>query len=348
MHITTTSVTKKLSLLILIVAVLYVGRSLLIPVAIAGLLAMLLLPLSQWLERWKLPKFIAVLCCLLLILALVGTLVWIVSWQVSALIQDIALVRERVSVTVKEVQAFLFNQFGISSERQNDVLFNEQFSVAGIITQALGSMTQLLGEIVLVTAYVFLFLYYRNHLKRFYLQALKPNHRREGYQVLMNITRVSQQYLLGLSKMIGCLWILYGIGFTLIGVKNPIFFAVFCGFCEIIPFIGNITGTSLTLLVSLVQGAELSMLLGILFVYGTIQFIQGWILEPLILGHEVRINPLATVVALVIGGMLWGIAGIFLAIPLVAMFKVTCDHIDSLKAVGFLIGMPSGHKTLRR
>jgi predicted PurR-regulated permease PerM len=131
---------------------------------------------------------------------------------------------------------------------------------------------------------------------------------------------------------------MYSIGFSIMGVKNAFFFAILCGLLEIVPFIGNITGTTLTALMSAVQGAGVPMLVGIVCTYGIIQFIQGWVLEPLILGPQVKINPFATVIALVLGELLWGIPGIFLAIPLVAMFKIVCDHIDPLKPYGFLIG----------
>ena len=138
--------------------------------------------------------------------------------------------------------------------------------------------------------------------------------------------------------MIVCLWIMYGIGFAVIGIKNPFMFAIICGLMEIIPFIGNITGTTLTVLVSAVNGANLNVLGGIVLIYGIVQFIQGWVLEPLILGPQVKINPLFTIIALVLGEIIWGIPGIILAIPITAIFKITCDHIESLKPFGFLIG----------
>ena len=138
--------------------------------------------------------------------------------------------------------------------------------------------------------------------------------------------------------MIFCLWIMYGIGFSIIGVENAIFFAILCGLLEIVPFIGNITGTTITVLVAVVHGASLPMIIGIVITYGVVQFIQGWILEPLILGSQVKINPLFTILALVLGQLIWGIPGIVLAIPITAMFKIVCDYIEPLKPLGFLIG----------
>ncbi len=157
-------------------------------------------------------------------------------------------------------------------------------------------------------------------------------------KVIDSVGHVSQQYLLGLSKMIVCLWVMYGVGFSLLGVKNALFFAFLCGLLEIVPFIGNLTGTTITVLVAGVHGGSFLMLAGIIGTYAVIQFIQGWVLEPLIVGSEVKINPLFTIIALVIGGLLWGLPGIFLAIPLMAMLKIVCDHIEPLKPYGFLIG----------
>jgi len=201
-----------------------------------------------------------------------------------------------------------------------------------------GSAVSVLTNFILVLAYFFLLLYFRSHIRHFILKLFPPSQQSEVSKVLSSVTRVSQQYLLGLSKMIVCLWIMYGIGFSIIGVKNALFFAILCGLLEIIPFIGNLTGTTLTVLVAVVQGAGVPLVLSIIGVYMLVQLIQEWILSPLILGSQVKINAFTTVLALVLGEIIWGIAGIFLAIPLIAMFKIVCDHIESLKPYGFLIG----------
>jgi predicted PurR-regulated permease PerM len=201
-----------------------------------------------------------------------------------------------------------------------------------------GSITQVVTGFILMLVYIFGFLYYRNHIKSFILKLTSPSKRNEMVLIIGRTGKVSQQYLVGLFKMIVCLWIMYGIGFTLLGIKNAFFFAILCGLLEIIPFIGNITGTLLTVFVSALEGSGFLTLGGIAVVYGTVQFIQGWVLEPMIVGHQVKINPFATIISLVIGELVWGIAGIFLAIPITAMFKIVCDHTEALKPYGFLIG----------
>ena len=138
--------------------------------------------------------------------------------------------------------------------------------------------------------------------------------------------------------MILGLWIMYGIGFSIVGVKNAIFFAILCGILEIVPFVGNITGTSLALLGAVAQGGDSSMILGVVAVYFIVQFIQTYFLETLVVGENVSINPLFTIMGLVVGEMIWGIAGMILAIPLLGITKIICDHVPELKPYGFLIG----------
>ena len=123
-----------------------------------------------------------------------------------------------------------------------------------------------------------------------------------------------------------------------IQLGTAIFFAILCGVLEIIPFVGNLTGTALTVLVAAMNGAEAQVLISILIVYGIVQFIQGWILEPLIVGSQVKINSLFTILALILFELIWGIPGVFLAIPLTAMFKIVCDYVEPMKPYGFLIG----------
>jgi predicted PurR-regulated permease PerM len=120
---------------------------------------------------------------------------------------------------------------------------------------------------------------------------------------------VAQKYLGGLGLMIVTLWVMYTIGFTIAGVKNPFFFAILCGLLEIVPFVGNITGTAITVLASVAQGGNMSLIIGILITYGIVQFIQTYLLEPLIVGNEVNINPLFTIAGLVAGELIWGIPG---------------------------------------
>lgn len=338
MTTTSSSIIKKLLILFLVFAGLHYAKDFLMPLTIGAVIATLFLPFSKWMEGKKMPRGVAALMCLLILLALITGIMSLLGWQISGLTNDIPLIKQQALETGRRIQLFIYDHFGISALKQSQLLKEEQPSFSNVIQTMAGSLVYVYVNFILVLVYVFLLLYYRSHIKQFFLKLSPPEQKNEMAQVVNSVAHVSQQYLVGLIKMIMCLWIMYGIGFSILGVKNPFFFAVLCGLLEIIPFIGNITGTALTVLVSAAQGAELPMLGGIVCVYAVVQFIQGWFLEPIIVGSQVKINPFFTIIALVIGQLVWGIPGIFLAIPITAMFKIVCDHIEPLKPLGFLIG----------
>lgn len=344
MTITNTSIIKKLLLLFLVVAALYYGKIFLMPLSIGVVLAALFLPFCKWMEKRRVYRGLAVLICLLVFLTLIAGVGAMLAWQVSGLTGDFTLIKSRALEAGARLQQYIFDNLGIPAVKQLQILKNEQPSITDIVQIATGSLVYIFTNFILVLAYIFLFLYFRTHIRNFLLKLSPPSEQSEMNQVINSAARVSQQYLAGLAKMIICLWIMYSIGFSIIGVKNAIFFAVLCGLLEIVPFIGNITGTIITVSVAAVQGAGFPVLAGIVGTYGLVQFIQGWILEPTIVGPQVKINAFATIVALVVGELVWGIPGILLAIPLVAMFKILCDHIESLKPIGFLIGETESHK----
>jgi predicted PurR-regulated permease PerM len=105
-----------------------------------------------------------------------------------------------------------------------------------------------------------------------------------------------------------------------------------------VPFVGNLSGTAITILVNLAQGASSGVLIGILITYAVVQFLQSYILEPLVVGDRVSINPLFTIGGIVAGELVWGIPGMILAIPIMGMTKIVCDNIESLHPYGYLMG----------
>lgn len=333
-----TSVLKKLLIVFLVVAGLYFAKSFLIPLCIGAVLATLFLPLHKWLHLKKVPNGLSALICLLALLTITTLIFSLLGWQLGKLTSDVALLKTRSVEIINDIQYFLFNNLGISFSQQSEILRNEQLSVAQIAQTIFGSVASIVTNTILVLAYVFLLLFYRAHIKDFFLKLAGEHQQNETELIIHGVTHVSQEYLLGMTKMIFCLWVMYGIAFSALGVENALFFAILCGILEIVPYLGNLVGTILTLLIAAIHGASPMLLFGIVTTYATIQFIQGWILEPLILGAQVKINPLFTILALIIGQLVWGIPGVFLAIPIIAMVKIMCDHVDALKPYGFLIG----------
>lgn len=331
-----------LLLLILAITGLYYAKEFLVPIAFAGILAMLLLPISRKLEGKGWNRGLSVLASVLVLLTVLAGIITLLAWQLNDLAQDIERVQGKLNQFISSLQEFISDRLSISKTRQDKLIEDQQSSSsAGGATAGIAVLKFITGfftNVILVMVYIFLFMFFRSHLKKFILKLVPSSNKTKTLSVIDQSCHVSQKYLGGLAAMIFCLWIMYGIGFTIVGVKNAFFFAVLCGLLEIVPFIGNLTGTGLTILMVVVQGGGGGMVMGVIITYGIVQFIQTYLLEPLVVGAEVNINPLFTILALVLGELLWGIPGMVLAIPLTGILKIIMENIESLQPYAFLIG----------
>jgi predicted PurR-regulated permease PerM len=329
-----------LLLVFLIVAGLCFAKPFLVPFCFAALLAMLFLPLSRWFERKKIPKGLAILFCILLFLSIITIIILGISWQVTDLGKEVTDIENRIRQMVAELEQFISNRFGISANQQEKIVQEQAQNSGGssLLLNIGSSLASFVVDFILCLVYIFLLMYFRTRIKNFIFQLIPTRQKGNAEQVIQDIQHVTQQYLTGIGWMMLCLWIMYGIGFSIVGVKYALFFAILCGLMEIVPFIGNLTGNLLTVLMVVVQGGSTGMVVAVLITYAVVQFLQSYLIEPLVVGAGVNINPLFTIIILVLGELIWGIPGMVLSIPLLGIVKIICDHIEPLKPYGYLIG----------
>src|SRR5215203_1842620 len=250
---------KVLLLLFLSFAILYYAQPFLVPFLIAALLAMLLLPLCARLQK-RMNKVAAVLLSLMLLLTVVSIIIYIISMQVADISDNASELEKNVTEKLHQLREFVTNNLGISEKQQQEIIAQQQLSttcrLSGMITFFFASFVFFLTDFLIVTVYIFLFLLFRTHFQNFVLKLVPAGEKQNAQTIMHDVRRVSQKYLTGLALMIACLWVMYGIGFSIVGVKNAIFFAILCGLLEIIPFVGNLTGTALTLLMVIAQGGS--------------------------------------------------------------------------------------------
>ncbi len=333
---------KVLLLVFLLSLILYHGRPFLVPITFAALLSMLLLPISLKMESWGMNKALSMVLSILLIVLFFAGIISLLSWQISDMSKDAPKIEQSINQKVHEVREYLASSLGISQEKQQEIIQKQQQSsgskISSMLSGALASLGTLLANFLLVLVYIFLFMYFREHLKKFILKLVPKENTANATRIIENSRKVAQKYITGLMLMIICLWIMYSIGFAIVGVKNFFFFAILCGLLEIVPFVGNLLGNALTIIVSLAQGGSMNLVLGILITYALVQFIQSYILEPAVVGSEVSIHPLFTIMGIIAGEFIWGIPGMILAIPIMGIAKIVFDHITPLQPYGFLIG----------
>jgi len=345
---------KAAAILLIIIAataILFFAKEFLIPIAFGGLISMVLLPVTKWLQSKGLNKALSILISIVGLVALFALVIYIISWQVSDVLSNTSEIEKQFTEKKGQVQQYLSDQFGISQDNQQEMMKKQQESSSGnmssMVTGIISGVGGFLTNTIVVLVYIFLFLYFRDRIRGFILRLVNKEEEQNANKTIDGIQQVAQKYIGGLGMMILILWVMYGIGFTIAGVKNAFFFAIICGILEIVPFIGNIAGTAITIIMSMVQGGSTNLLIGILITYAVVQFIQTYLIEPLVVGSEVSINPLFTILALIAGEIVWGIPGMIMAIPLLGMLKIVCDHVEPLKPYAYLIGSNEKKKSRR-
>ncbi|HXD77777.1 MAG TPA: AI-2E family transporter [Puia sp.] len=328
--------------IILSAAILYFAKPVLMPLAIAGMFALVFMPLCRWLEKKGCPAVVAAVCCGLVFSLLVATIVLFVVWHLQHIASDFTDIRQHFSTYLHNIREFLHDRFGMDTLKKNSPLpipvQPDSNGIGKLAASLMGTILSFVITLVLILVYMVMLLSLRHVIRHFILESCPLDSKGKMENVLTQSALVVQQYLRGLAIVIVCLWVMYSIGFTLLGVHTPIFFAILCGTLEIIPFVGNITGSTLTSLMALSQGGGFRMVLGVLCIYMLIQAIQFYIISPMVMRIQVSIHPLFTILILFVGDALWGISGMVLAIPALGVVKIICDHIEYLQSFGRLLG----------
>ena len=338
-----------LLLLVLSGTILYLAKPVLEPLAIASILALVFMPLCNWLEKKGISTTVAALICGLLLTLLITGIGTLLAWHIKNIGNDLSEIKENFSRLTDGWGQLLHDSLGIGSKKpKNSIAAPGTISVGDVSRTASIAIEMFLGvmiDLLLIVVYTIMLLCLRPRIKEFILRLAPADQQARTFSILARCVRVVRQYLTGMSFVIGCLWIMYSIGFSVIGVKNAIFFAILCGVLEIIPFVGNLTGSALTSLMVLIQGGGTGMVLEVLLTYAFIQFLQFYIISPLVMQSQLSIHPLFTILILIAGELIWGIPGMILAIPFLGIAKIIFDNIETLQPVGALIG---GEKIYRR
>jgi len=336
-------------LLILVFGGLYFASSFLIPLALAAVFSMLFIRLCGFFEKKGINRGLAAFICMLIFVFSIALILGLLYWQMGSFTENLDSMKSRLADMVTNARAWVNEKAGIDQKQQQEIVKGQGGQTGTMVASFAGNLISIGVNTVLVLVYMYLCLYYRSHIKQFILKLVPKQETENTADIVHECGHVAQKYLSGLGAMIAVLWVMYGIGFSIVGIESAIFFAVLCGILEIIPFVGNLTGTGITVLSVIAQGGDSKMIIGVLIVYGLVQLIQTYLLEPLIVGEQVNINPLFTIMAIVLGEFVWGVAGMILAIPLLGIIKIICDRVPLLQPFGFLIGpitMPKRRKNI--
>lgn len=329
--------------LIGITFIFYMGQTILTPILMSFLFAVLLLPIDHFLnKKIRLPHTLSVSITVIIFICIFMAILAILAYQISDIASDFDKINKNANIFITDIQKQIRTNFNISLWEQrkymNDVAQDSVKKGKETIGTTLLSVSGTLIDLTLIPIYTFLILLYRTHFIMFLVKLFKKEYHSQLREILSQIKASVQSYISGLIIEMIFVSILTGAGLYFLGIKYFILLGILTGILNLIPYIGIIIAGVLTIIASLTATPDISIIVGILIVNAIVQLIDNNILVPLIISSKVQINALVSIVGIIIGGALAGIAGMFLAIPILAILKIIFDKTENLEAWGYLMG----------
>ncbi len=317
---------------------LVVGKTILIPVTLALFLSLGLSPIVKRLMSWKIPKALAILMTFVIGFIFLGVVGYAIGFAVSDFTSQLPSYQSTFQSHVASTQNLLLQKLSWSSEELSNqissYLSTLGLNVAGTLVTASAATLATFGLTLMLTS---LMLIYRERIKKFFQLIANENQQQEIETIAHRSFKLLPQYILGLVQVIAIMVILCSLAFWIIGVPSPLFWGMIVAILNVIPYVGTVIGLGMVVIFSLaVTGPTVAILAFVMFLL--MQVVDNNFLTPIIAGGRVDVNPLAAILSIIIWGMIWGVPGMILALPILGLTKIICESIPSLRPFAYLIG----------
>ena len=329
---------------VLVVLIAYFMQDFLIPIIFALILSVLIFPIVKFFETYLcFNRIISITISIVLFTTLLFFVFVLIGIQFEEIMSKSDMYYDKIGSKIATLIEQTENSTGIASAdfiEQKDIKVKEivkqnSAKIINFITASGG----ILGDFILSPLYMFLFLLYRNFLIGFvYRVTAGISTKQKTRIILTELYKVQQNYLVGLVSVMVIVGLLNSLGLLLLGIDYAFFFGFLCALLLLIPYIGIIIGSLLPAFIALATKDSYWYAIGVIAIFGFIQFIEGNFITPKITGSKVSLNPLVSIFIIVLFSMLWGVPGMILGLPITASLKVIFDHSEKFKPIGFLLG----------
>lgn len=327
--------------IVLIFLILYFAQSICVPIAFAMLFAIILSGPCKFMEDNRVPKGVAALISLIMALVVVFIVLYFISSQLMSFKNDLPSLGNQLQSSIVDLENWAKQKFNISSDNMRELLHSATSQTLSHTTSLVSfTVSTLSGAaiyLVLIPIYTFLLLLYRRLIVQFLVASFQEKHSEIVYGVLLQTKHVIRNYVAGLFIEMVIVALMNCVGFFILGVKYALLLGVIAAILNLIPYLGIFTACLLSILITFTTN-DAATVLGVAIVLIVVHLIDSNILLPKVVGSKVKINALVTILGVIVGSSLWGVAGMFLAVPIIAILKVIFDHVESLKPWGLLLG----------
>ncbi len=326
---------------VLTVYIMEKAQLILLPLAWALFFALLILPVTQWLEKKNVPRPLAIISVLIIVTGFFGFVLYILAFQIVGLLREAPAVTGKLNEWILSLQTMGEETLGVTNEAIAQQISNSLSDMLNtslvVLRNSLFSAFQTITLISVIPLYIFFMLYYRNLFYDGFL-GLAKNYRMKTVDIISKVNRVVQQYMTGLMAVTVIIGIIFYITLALLGINYALFFAVLLAVFNLVPYIGVFIASLAVILYTIATTDSVFYPIAVLFSLWFIQVVENNLITPYILGSRVRLNPMVALIAIFVGGSIWGVSGMILFIPLLGVLKVVFYEFDELKPVALLLG----------
>ncbi len=326
-------------LLAMVVTVMILAKAIIAPIIFAILITLCLIPICNFLESKKVNRLLAVVLTLLGFILILTGLIITVSVIFSNIFQDLPRITDRLQQGLNTLKELVENNFGFLDLNIQDRLEENASRIISyifsLVENSISSSLAAIGNFFLTLIYIFFLLTYRKGMKNILL-GKKDTDRRSN--MMSEVQATIQQYVFGLFIVILILGCLNSFGLWIIGIDYFLFWGFLAAGLIIIPYIGTTIGGIFPFLYALATTDTVWQPVAIVILYYTIQQIEGNFITPNIIGSKIDVNPLVVIFSMIVGGFLWGIAGLILALPLIGVLRIILNYFDETRPLGDLMG----------
>jgi predicted PurR-regulated permease PerM len=341
-HNNTWSFLKPVQMVVFGSVLLYFGSTLFIPICYGFLIAMVLFPVCKWLERHRWPRSLAITAGLLIVFIIFGIIISLLFIEINVLRHEIPELLNRAKPSLLQLQHWIESVLGIAIVSQNawwqQLLHNLSGNTSTILQSMISATAGGLFTLFLVPVYAALFLYNRELFVQFLVKLAGSSHRHQLQIILAETINTYFHFIKGMIQVYLIVGILNSIGLLALGIPHAILFGMLTAIMTIIPYVGIFISALLPISIAWITKDSIWYPLGVVAVFTFVQYLEANIIFPKVVATQLKVSTWATLVAIIAGGIIWGVSGMILFIPFIGILKIVSDHIPEWGALNILLG----------
>ncbi|HEY5692843.1 MAG TPA: AI-2E family transporter [Cyclobacteriaceae bacterium] len=318
---------------------LYFGKPLFITLGFAVLISFILYPICVWIEKKSYKRITAIFISMMLLSLVLLSICALLVHQFISFWEEWPFIKPKLLESLDLLSTYFSDQWALTREDQN--LWLKQIlntSMPVLVKDLLSAYAFSAVMAIIIPIFSVLILYHRARLVNVIYRMVPVETRIDIKNILSLSIPTYYNFVKGMLIVYLIVGLLNSLGLWIIGVPHAFLFGFIAAILTFIPYVGIIIGSLLPITMSWITYNSIWYPVSVMALFAVVQYLEANLIFPLAVSNKLHINALATLIAIILGGILWGVAGMILFVPFLALIKLIADNHPDLKTVSMLLG----------